>query len=170
MEEGSLPSQLAGGTWQGTWHSPYWKVKRPNRSAEERRAQARRAHGRVVQSLLRSFQELGAHRGCATSKLGAALATLLEAPAAQAATSTPAAVQTAGRTQKEAAVQTDTLDKEEEPTFTAKQYEEVAVQTAQTLEEEGVPSAPYPKTRTTLEATAQTDVAEAPTVVLTAVE
>ena len=51
---------------------------RPRRTAAERRAQAQRAQRRVVQSLLRGFQELGSHRGCQPTYLGAARATLLK--------------------------------------------------------------------------------------------
>ena len=57
-------------------------LRRPPRSAGGRRAQALRAHGRVVQALLRGFSELGSHRGCAPTALGAALASLLLAPSA----------------------------------------------------------------------------------------
>jgi hypothetical protein len=57
-------------------------LRRPPRSAGGRRAQALRAHGRVVQALLRGIAELGSHRGCAPTALGAALAALLLAPSA----------------------------------------------------------------------------------------
>ena len=51
--------------------------RRPNRPAAERRAQAARAQSRAVQLLLRGFRELGRHRGCRPSALGAALHTAL---------------------------------------------------------------------------------------------
>ena len=85
--------------------TPPWWQERPRRTARERRAQASRASGRFVQSLLHSFKELEAHRGCRTTKLGAALAALLKEPAPQAATSKQTAVQTV----KEAAAQTEDL-------------------------------------------------------------
>lgn len=52
---------------------------RPRRSAADRRAQARRAQGRAAQQLMRAFGELAMHRGCAPSRLGAALAEALAA-------------------------------------------------------------------------------------------
>ena len=49
-----------------------WPV-RPRRSAAERKAQKRRAEARVVQHLLRAFNDLS-HRGCKPTRLGEALA------------------------------------------------------------------------------------------------
>ena len=46
---------------------------------EPRRAQARRAEGRAAPRLLRAFEDLARHRGCAPSRLGAALAQELAA-------------------------------------------------------------------------------------------
>ena len=73
--------------------------KRPTRSAADRRAQARRAEGRIVQHLLRCVGELGSHRGCQPTQLGAALATLLKS-------STALATSTRAKT----SVQTDYLE------------------------------------------------------------
>eukprot|EP00972_Heterocapsa_arctica_P034050 5012398-Heterocapsa_arctica.AAC.1 len=56
-----------GGSWQ-----------RARRSGAARRAQVERAQARTVQRLLKGFAELSAHRGCQPSKLGAALAKLLD--------------------------------------------------------------------------------------------
>ena len=64
---------------------PLWR-QRPPRSAKERRAQALRAEGRVVQHLLRCIQELSSHRGCRPTQLGTALADLLKVSPAPAAT------------------------------------------------------------------------------------
>ena len=57
--------------------APWWSSRRPRRTAMERRAQVHRAEGRVVQRLLRAFDALDSHRGCKTSRLGAALADTL---------------------------------------------------------------------------------------------
>ena len=54
---------------------------RPRRSAAERRLQALRAQGRMVQKLLASFEALSSHRGCRTSRLGSALSAALRKPA-----------------------------------------------------------------------------------------
>ena len=51
--------------------------RRPNRSAAARRDQYRRAEGRRIQDLLRAFEALAKHRGCATSRLGVAMHRLL---------------------------------------------------------------------------------------------
>jgi len=53
---------------------------RPRRSAAERRAQAQRAHFRVVQRLLRGFHSVQDHRGCQPTALGAALGQALSVP------------------------------------------------------------------------------------------
>lgn len=50
------------------------------RSAAERRQQAARAQARVVQTLLRGFKEVSAHRGCQPTILGRALQAALLTP------------------------------------------------------------------------------------------
>lgn len=50
------------------------------RSGAARRAQAARADARAVQRLLRGFKELEQHRGCCSSRLGAALSSVLREP------------------------------------------------------------------------------------------
>ena len=60
---------------------PPWSVARLRRSAAARRSQRVRAQGRVVQSLLRCFDELSSHRGCQPTRLGRALGALLGADA-----------------------------------------------------------------------------------------
>ena len=78
--------------------STQWRP-RPRRTAPQRRAQALRAQCRVVQSLLRGFEDLKNHRGCRPTVLGAALAELLGGPT---------------KNQKNAPTQSDDL-KETEP-------------------------------------------------------
>ena len=73
--------RVGGGASQATVPlvSQHWPA-RPRRSAAERRAQALRAQGRMVQKLLASFEALSSHRGCLPSRLGSALAAALRAP------------------------------------------------------------------------------------------
>ena len=52
-------------------------LRRPRRTAAERRAQKQRSEARVIQKMLRGFSELEAHRGCRPTVLGAALAQVL---------------------------------------------------------------------------------------------
>ena len=54
------------------------RLRRPNRSATERRAQASRAAGRAVQQLLRMVTAIDTHRGQQPSRLGASLRQLLD--------------------------------------------------------------------------------------------
>lgn len=83
---------LVGGAWEEwtgwedwedwdvwAWRAAPWRPSRPRRSASDRRAQARRAQGRAAQQLMQAFGELAVHRGCAPSRLGAALAEALAA-------------------------------------------------------------------------------------------
>ena len=49
------------------------QIPRPRRIVAERRAQQHSAEGRVLQRMLRSLTELGAHRGCRRTRLGDAL-------------------------------------------------------------------------------------------------
>ena len=71
---------------------------RPNRSAAARREQYRRADARRIQHLLKGFEAVSSHRGCAPSRLGAALQRLLAeaGPNATAAPEYPGAGQQAG--------------------------------------------------------------------------
>ena len=96
MQTPSVPAAMAYGEGAATTPpaerelpSATTSWKRPTRSAADRRAQARRAEGRIVQHLLRCVGELGSHRGCQPTQLGAALATLLKSSTAL-ATSTRA--------------------------------------------------------------------------------
>ena len=56
--------------------------RRDDRSAASRREQYRRAEARRVRYLPKGFVEVSNHRGCATSRLGAALQKLLAADTA----------------------------------------------------------------------------------------
>ena len=93
---------------------------RPRRTAAERRAQAQRAQGRVVQSLLRGFQELGSHRGCRPTRLGAALAAALGhgeafAPPPERPLPTQSSETQSGQPAEEASIQTENLNVVEPP-------------------------------------------------------
>lgn len=59
-------------SWQSWGAGGRHRRRRPNRTAAERRAQARRAEARTIQHLLASFAQLK-HRGCAPTRLGGAL-------------------------------------------------------------------------------------------------
>ena len=61
----------------------------PHRTAAERRAQALRAQGRLVQKLLASFEALTSHRGCRASRWASALSAALRVPASEAPPSSP---------------------------------------------------------------------------------
>ena len=64
-----------------TGHQPGsvpWHNQRPRRSGAARRQQELRASTRCIQRILRGVKELNSHRGCQSSKLGSALACLLQ--------------------------------------------------------------------------------------------
>ncbi len=92
MADVEEPTPFAAGEMPSA--STSWR-KRPPRSAKERRAQAQRAQARVVQALLRSFNEVTNHRGGAPTALGMAHRSLLvEPPARAGATTVDSAAQT----------------------------------------------------------------------------
>ena len=68
-------------SWQkwNTWQGGDRRRRRPNRTAAERREQARRSQARVTQQLLAGFAALVSHRGCRPTQMGMALRRALEA-------------------------------------------------------------------------------------------